>query len=89
MAVLGVPLDAIVSNFGQADSGYHSVGSTSAKVVSQGFTTGPHTPKYSFQGIGFNVEGSGAIPQVPDGPASVSVAVHADSNGSRAPSCST
>ena len=49
MAVLGVPLDAIVSNFGQPDSGFYSVGSTSAKVVSQGFTTGPHTSKYSFR----------------------------------------
>ena len=76
MAVLGVPLHAMVQNLGQTNDGYRTVGGTN-KVLSQGFTTGSNA--YQLQGIGVNVEGSGG--NVPDGPSSVSVAVHADSNG--------
>ena len=76
MALLGVPLHAIVQNLGQTNDGYRSVGGTN-KVLSQGFTTGSNA--FVLQGIGVNVEGSGG--NVPDGPSSVSVAVHADSNG--------
>ena len=79
MAVLGEPLDAMVSNFGQTDNGYHSLGSASTKVASQGFTTGSDQFGYRLQGIGVNIEGSDS--SFPDGPTSVSVAVHADSNG--------
>ena len=78
MAVHGVPLYAIVQNLGQTNSGYRSVGGTN-KVLSQGFTTGSHADVYVLQGIGVNIEGSGG--NVPDGSASVSVAVHADSGG--------
>ena len=39
MAVLGVPLHAMVQNLGQANDGYRTVGGTN-KVLSQGFTTG-------------------------------------------------
>ena len=76
-AVLGVPLHAMVQNLGQTNAGYRSVGGANRKVLSQGFTTG--SDAYVLQGIGVNVEGSGG--NVPDGPSSVSVAVHADSNG--------
>ena len=78
MAVHGVPLHAMVQNLGQTDHGYRSVGGTN-KVLSQGFTTGSHAGVYVLQGIGVNIEGSGG--NVPDGSASVSVAVHADSGG--------
>ena len=78
MAVHGVPLHAMVQNLGQTDDGYRSVGGTN-KVLSQGFTTGSHAGVYVLQGIGVNIEGSGG--NVPDGSASVSVAVHADSGG--------
>ena len=76
MAVLGVPLHAMVQNLGETDNGYRTVGGTN-KVLSQGFTTGSNA--YQLQGIGVNVEGSGG--NVPDGPSSVSVSVHADSSG--------
>ena len=76
MAILGVPLHAMVQNLGQTNDGYRSVGGTN-KVLSQGFTTGSN--QYQLRGIGVNVEGSGG--NVPDGPSSVSVAVHADSSG--------
>ena len=49
------------------------------RCVSQGFTTGPALLGYRLQGIGVNIEGSGS--NFPDGPTSVSVAVHADSSG--------
>ena len=83
MAVLGEPLDAMVQNLGQADNSYVSAGGGTSKVLSQGFTTVSGTFGYRLRGIGVNIEGSnsGSTPQVPDGPASVSVAVHADSNG--------
>ena len=79
MAVLGEPLYAMVSNLGQTDNGHHSLGSASTKVASQGFTTGSQPVDYPLEGIGVNIEGSGS--SYPDGPTSVSVAVHADSNG--------
>ena len=53
-------------------------------MVSQGFTTGSDGFGYRLQGIGVNIEGSddsNGNPQVPSGPTSVSVAVHADSSG--------
>ena len=78
MAVHGVPLHAMVQNLGQSNNGYVSVGASN-KVLSQGFTTGSHAGVYVLQGIGVNIEGSGG--NVPDGSASVSVAVHADSGG--------
>ena len=77
MAVHGVPLHAMVQNLGQTDAGYRTVGSSTVKALSQGFTTG--STAYVLLGIGVNIEGSGG--NVPDGSASVSVAVHADSGG--------
>ena len=79
MAVLGEPLDAMVSNLGQTDNSHHSLGSASTKVASQGFTTGSYPGEYRLQGIGVNIQGY--QDQFPDGPTSVSVAVHADSDG--------
>ena len=79
MAVLGEPLDAMVQNLGQTDDGYLSLGGASSKAASQGFTTGSDEFGYRFQGIGVNIEGSSS--RFPSGPTSVSVAVHADSNG--------
>ena len=78
MALLGEPLDAMVQNLGQTNNGYVSADTTN-DVLSQGFTTGNATYGYRLQGIGVNIEGSGS--NYPDGPTSVSVAVHANSNG--------
>ena len=78
MAILGEPLKAMVQNLGRTDNSYALADTTNA-VLSQGFTTGPANFGYRLQGIGVNIEGSGS--SFPDGPASVSVAVHADSNG--------
>ena len=78
MAILGEPLKAMVQNLGQTDNSYVSANATN-KVVSQGFTTGLAPRGYRLQGIGVNIEGSGS--NFPDGPTSVSVAVHANSNG--------
>ena len=78
IAVHGEPLDAMVRNLGQTNNSHVSAGSTN-KVVSQGFTTGSDTFGYRVQGIGVNIEGSGS--NYPDGPTSVSVAVHEDSRG--------
>ena len=78
MAVLGEALWAAVSNLGQTDGGYHALGAANNKVVSQGFTTGSD-PIGRLLGIGVNVDGSSSA--FPDGPDSVSVAVHADSGG--------
>ena len=78
MAILGEPLDAMVQNLGRANNSYVSANATN-KVVSQGFTTGLAPRGYRLQGIGVNIEGSGS--NYPDGPTSVSVAVHANSNG--------
>ena len=78
MAVLGEPLNAMVQNLGQANNGYVSADTTN-DVLSQGFTTGSAPRGYRLQGIGVNIEGSGS--NYPDGPTSVSVAVHANSSG--------
>ena len=79
LAVLGEPLDAMVQNLGRTDNGYVNLGFGSNKALSQGFTTGSNAGGYELQGIGINIEGSGS--SFPDGPTSVSVAVHADSSG--------
>ena len=79
MAILGEPLNAMTSNLGRADNGYVSLGGANAKVVSQGFRTGPNADGYEMLGIGVDIEGSSS--SFPDGPTSVSVAVHADSGG--------
>ena len=79
MALLGEPLDAMVQNLGQSNDGYVSLGGASAKVASQGFTTGSDPFGYRLQGIGVNIEGSSN--RIPAGPLSVSVAVYSDSNG--------
>ena len=79
MAVVGEPLHLMVSNFGQADNGYVRAGGK-VKHIAQSFTTGSASSPYRLEGIAFNVEGSvdeSMDPQVPDGPSSVSVAVHA------------
>ena len=84
MALLGEPLDAMVQNLGQTDNSYVSLGSATNKALSQGFTTGSDSFGYRLQGIGVNIEGSDdsdGNAQVPGSPVSVSVAVHADSNG--------
>ena len=84
MAIFGEPLNAMVQNLGQTDNSYVEVGSSSVKMVSQGFTTGSDEFGYRLQGVGVNIEGSddtNGDPQVPDGPASVLVSVHADSGG--------
>ena len=78
MALLGEPLDAMVQNLGQTNNGYRSVDGTN-KVLSQEFTTGSNEFGYRVQGIGVNIEGSGS--KFPDGPTSVSVAVHASLSG--------
>ena len=73
----GEPPDGMVSNLEQDDNGYVSLGGAGSTVVMQRFTTGPGS--YRLQGIGVNIEGSDDTdgnPQVPDGPSSVSVAVH-------------
>ena len=84
-AISDVPPNQMVANLAQADaSAYIEAGTSSLKVVSQGFRTGSHSTGYAFQGIGVNIEGSddsGGDAQVPDGASSVSVAVHADDNG--------
>ena len=78
MAFLGEPLVAMVQNLGQTNNPYASATATNA-VLSQGFTTGSNATGYELQGIGVNIEGSDS--NFPDGPTSVSVAVHADSGG--------
>ena len=78
MALHGEPLDAMVQNLGQTNNGYVSADTTN-DVLSQGFTTGNALYGYRLQGIGVNIEGSGS--NFPDGPTSVSVAIHANSNG--------
>ena len=78
VTVFGEPLDAMVQNLGQTDNSYASATATNA-VLSQGFTTGSHAAGYELLGIGVNIEGSSS--KYPDGPTSVSVAVHADSGG--------
>ena len=81
MAVLGEPLNAMVQNLGQTDNGFVDVGGASAKVVSQGFRTGTNEFGYRVKGIGVEIEGSSN--RKPDGPTSVSVAVHAADSGGK------
>ena len=80
MAVYGEAASApMVSNLGQDDNGYVSLGGTNSKVLSQSFSIGRDSDRYRLQGIGINIEGSDGSDgnaQVPDGPSSVSVAVH-------------
>ena len=78
MAVLGEPLHAMVQNLGRTDNSYAVADSTNP-VLSQGFTTGSNASGYVLQGIGVNIEGSSS--NFPDGPMSVSVAVHAGVSG--------
>ena len=80
LAIEGEPLYAMVSNVGQTDNGHVELGAATAAVLSQAFTTGSGGSSYRFRGIGVNIEGSddtNSNAQVPDGPASVSAAVHA------------
>ena len=89
MAIFGELLAAMVQNLGQTDNSYVSAGNATAKVLSQGFTTGCCETDdsesdaalygYRLQGIGVDIEGSDS--RFPDGPTSVSVAVHADLGG--------
>ena len=79
MAVLGEPLDAMVSNLGQSNDGHVGLDGATRKVASQGFSTGSRCFRYRLQGIGFEIQDGNS--ELPDGASSVSVAVHADSNG--------
>ena len=81
MAVLGEPLNAMVQNLGQTDNGFADVGGANAKVVSQAFRTGTNEFGYRVKGIGVEIEGSSN--RKPDGPTSVSVAVHAAVSGGK------
>ncbi|WP_420623341.1 choice-of-anchor R domain-containing protein [Candidatus Poriferisodalis sp.] len=78
MAVFGEPLAAMVQNLAQTDNS-HTTADTTNTVLSQGFTTGPHSDGYELLGLGVSVEGSDS--KFPDGPSSVSAAVHADASG--------
>ena len=79
MAVYGEPVSEstlMVSNLGQDDNGYVSLGDTDSKVLTQAFRTGAGT--YRFKGIGINIEGSddsSGVAQVPQGMSPVSVVV--------------
>ena len=84
MAIFGEPLNAMVQNLGQTDGSWRSVGGTNPTTASQGFTAGSNEFGYRLKGIAVNIEGSddsNGDPQVPDGPASVLVSVHANSGG--------
>ncbi|WP_420445333.1 choice-of-anchor R domain-containing protein [Candidatus Poriferisodalis sp.] len=84
MAIFGEPLNAMVQNLGQTDGVWRAVGGSSATTASQGFTAGSGEFGYRLKGIAVNINGSdnsNGVPQVPDGPASVAVSVHADSGG--------
>ena len=70
IAVYGEPVSAttMVSNLGQSDDGYVTVGGTvtdvfgqpvtTNKVLAQSFTVGGGSDRYPLQGIGINIEGS-------------------------------
>ena len=77
-------LNTLVANLDQFGTSFASLGDVTRKVIAQGFTTGSNEDGYLLQGIGVDIEGSddNGSPQVPDGPSSVLVSVHADSNGS-------
>ena len=87
MALYGeATIAPMVSNLGQDDNGYVSLGGTNSKVLSQSFSFGSRTgpSQYRLRGIGINIEGSDdsdGNAQVPDGPSSVSVAMHFISAG--------
>ena len=78
MAIMGEPLAAMVQNLGRTDNGHVSLGGASAKVLSQGFTTGSDGFGYRLQGIGFELSSDSHLP---DDSGSVSVSVHADLGG--------
>ena len=84
VTVFGEPLYAMTSNLGRADNGYVSLGGANAKVLSQGFRTGPDADGYELQGIGVDIQGSAGTngdSQVPSRATAVSVSVHAESGG--------
>ena len=78
MAVMGEPLIPMVKNLGQTDNGYVALGGSSAKRLSQSFTTGADGFGYRLQGIGFGLSSDSHLP---DDSGSVSVSVHADLDG--------
>ncbi len=78
MAVFGEPLAAMAQNLAQTNNSYSTADGTDT-VLSQGFETGPDADGYELLGVGVDIEGSGS--SFPDGPTSVSVAVHADASG--------
>ena len=78
-SVDGEALHAMVSNLVQADDGHFNLQSSSPRAIAQGFRSGSSTSGYRLQGIGVNIEGGAS--SVPDGPSSVSAAVHADAGG--------
>ena len=91
IAVYGEPVSsaAMVSNMGQSDDGYVTVGGTAVdefgqlvttnKVLAQAFTVDGGSDRYPLSGIGINIEGSDA--QLPSSRLGVEVAVHAFKNG--------
>ena len=85
MAVHGEALVAMVQNLGQTHNDAVTVGLSTTKVVSQGFTTGSDPFEYRLQGVGINIEGAVDTvtdkAQVPDDSASVLVSVYTDANG--------
>ena len=56
VTVFGEPLYAMTSNLGQSDNGYASLGGANAKVLSQGFSTGPDEDGYDLLGFGVEIE---------------------------------
>ena len=91
IAVYGEPVSSatMVSNLGQSDDGYVTVGGTvvdefgqpvtTNKVLAQAFTVDGGSDRYPLSGIGINIEGSDA--QLPSSRLGVEVAVHAFKNG--------
>ena len=95
IAVYGEPVSAttMVSNLGQSDDGYVTVGSTRTdefgqplntnKVLAQPFDVGGGSDRHLLHGIGINIEGSedelGTV-HVPSNNRGMAVAVHAFSN---------
>ena len=57
MAVHGDPLYAMVQTWADRRR-FRTVGSTSVKALTQGFTTGSDADGYELLGIGVNIEGS-------------------------------
>ncbi len=92
IAVYGEPVSAttMVSNLGQSDDGYVTVGGlvpnilgdpidNPNKVLAQAFSVGGGSDRYPLQGIGINIEGSEN--HLPAGPFAMEAAVHAFKNG--------